>query len=456
MSQGKVTGSSLRLRNAPNTDSDIIADLPTGTIVEILKTLKGGAYPFSGGTRDDWHEVKVNSQKGFVASAFVTTITSPSPTPSPSLKEIRAVWIVNHPNSSVLSSSNNIINALNFLQAKGFNTVFPAVWNRGFTAFPSEVMASHGFPKQDPFYAEKNFDPVKEIVEQGKQRGMAVIPWFEYGFAASADADGGHILQKKSQWAAIDNSGNKVRHGNLTWMNSLNEEVQQFMLDLILEVINKYDVDGIQGDDRLPAMPFTGGYDTETRNKFKAKFGKNPPNEGKDNIWVKFRADLLTKYLERLFKAVKQAKSNCIVSVSPAAFPFCLNNLMQDSDNWVEKDIVDFLHPQLYRESFDTRKSKYKTEVERIISRFPSAEKRAKFAPGIAFTVTDTTNNTNKINLTTSDIVQSVQFNRQSGLSGESFFFFEGLTKNSNQMAIALQKEANYDQIASLPPPFIV
>ena len=47
-------------------------------------------------------------------------------------------------------------------------------------------------------------------------------------------------------------------------MNAIHPEVQQFLLDMVQEVIRSYDVDGIQGDDRLPAMPSEGGYSRYT------------------------------------------------------------------------------------------------------------------------------------------------------------------------------------------------
>jgi uncharacterized lipoprotein YddW (UPF0748 family) len=441
MAQGKVTASSLNLRNLPDTSADTLKALSTGTLVDIVKTVTGGNYSFSGGSRNDWHQVKVDDQEGFVAAAFVVPASPPSPT-SASIKELRGVWIGSHFNSPALTSPTTITNALDFLQLNGFNTVFPAVWNQGFTAFPSQVMERNGFTKQDPAYG--TFDPLREIVNQGKSRGMAVIPWFEYGFAASPDPNGGHILQTKPQWTALNISGQKVQHGGLTWMNSLDPEVQRFMLDLVLEVIETYDVVGIQGDDRFPAMPFNGGYDLTTKAQFKAKFGTNPPSSGKEAQWVQFRADLLTQYLSKLFKEVKNTKSNCIVSISPAPFPFGRDNLMQDSDDWVKKNIVDFLHPQFYRSSF----ANYKNEVDRIKTNF-TATQRVKYAPGIAFTA-------NGVNLTSTDIIQSVQYNRQNGLGGQVFFLYEGLIKNTNAMAIALSTQGGYNQIASLPLPFVI
>lgn len=44
---------------------------------------------------------------------------------------------------------------------------------------------------------------------------------------------------------------------------------QNFLLELIEEVFSKYDLGGIQGDDRLPAMPSEGGFDSYTVSLFK-------------------------------------------------------------------------------------------------------------------------------------------------------------------------------------------
>jgi uncharacterized lipoprotein YddW (UPF0748 family) len=440
MTQAQVTASSLMLRDQPNLNGNVIDSLPAGTRVEIVKTDQGGNYPFGSEIRNDWQQITVGEQNGFVAGAYVTPVSSP-PVFSNN-KEIRGVWICSHYNSDVLKSSTSITNALDFLQLYGFNTLFPAVWNQGYTAFPSEVMERNGFPKQDPEY--KNFDPIKEIVEQGKRRGMAVVPWFEYGFAASPKLDGGHILQLKPKWSAIDSSKNKVRHGDLTWMNSLNLEVQQFMLDLVKEVIQKYDVDGIQGDDRFPAMPFNAGYDNETVSAYNIKYGTNPPINGKEPVWIKFRADKLTQYLETLYKEVKRVKPTCTVFMAPAVFPFSLENLMQDTNNWIKHELVDFLNPQIYRSSFIG----YKSEVDKIKANFVASQ-RLKYVPGIAFTA-------NKIDLTTNDIVQSVNYNRQNGLGGQSFFYYEGLTRNSNEIAVALFNQNGYNQIASLPSSIII
>jgi len=65
-------------------------------------------------------------------------------------------------------------------------------------------------------------------------------------------------------------------------MNGFDPEVQDFILSLIMEVVEKYDIEGIQGDDRLPAMPSLAGYDNYTSSLYNQKFGIAPPQNYND------------------------------------------------------------------------------------------------------------------------------------------------------------------------------
>jgi hypothetical protein len=93
---GQIMASTLNLRTAPNTSSTIIAAFSTGTIVEILDTVTGGSFSLpSGGTSNKWHKVKIDSQQGFLAAAFVIDTGSPTDTS----KILDAIFKVNagHP-----------------------------------------------------------------------------------------------------------------------------------------------------------------------------------------------------------------------------------------------------------------------------------------------------------------------------------------------------------------------
>jgi uncharacterized lipoprotein YddW (UPF0748 family) len=352
------------------------------------------------------------------------------------MSEIRGVWIANRPHSQVLESRENIVEGMDFLQAYGFNVIFPVVWTRGYTLYPSQVMSKYHLPPIEPYYGQQQRDPLEEMITEAHQRQIKVIPWLEYGFAASHLSNGGHILTQYPHWQAIAQDGATVRHGGLTWMNAFNFQVQQFMLEIITEIIKTYNVDGIQGCDRLPALPINTGYDSETSNQYHAACGKNPPRNPQDRQWLQWRADQLTDFLAKVYQEVKAIKPQAIVSLSPAVYPFCLNNLLQDSKTWVERGLVDIIHPQIYRSNF----SAYNQEVKQLIKTY-DAKSLSKFAPGIALTA-------NGKDLTIKDLIKCIKTNcdrkaypkGNRNFQGQVFFHYEGLRKNNDLVAIALSK----------------
>ena len=190
---------------------------------------------------------------------------------------VRGVWLTNV-DSDVLFSKNAIQAAVNFLAEHGFNTIYVVMWNDSHTLFPSEVSQDYLGYSIDPRLDGR--DPLQEIITAGHARGLRIIPWFEYGFAASYKKDGGVILQKYPHWAARDTSGALLTKNGFEWLNAYHPEVQTFISKIILEVVNKYDVDGVQGDDRLPAQPVEGGYSEYTQKRYADDHqGAAPPDD---------------------------------------------------------------------------------------------------------------------------------------------------------------------------------
>jgi len=203
---------------------------------------------------------------------------------------IRGVWIPST-DCKVLTSKQRISEAMDFLADTGFNTVFPVVWNRGFTAYPSQIMREQFGIEIDARYQGR--DPLAELIVEANRVGLKVIPWFEYGFVSSYNLNGGHLLAKKPEWAARDCSGNLLQKNKFEWMNSLDSEVQDFLLGLMLEVAKNYPVNGVQGDDRI-ALPSEGGYDEKTVKRYLQECGREAPQNPRERHWLHWRADIIT------------------------------------------------------------------------------------------------------------------------------------------------------------------
>lgn len=326
-----------------------------------------------------------------------------------------ATWVTSVA-STALDSRDNIRQTVATCKASGINNIFVVVWNQGRTLYPSTVMQNTFGVKIADKYAGR--DPLQEMTEEAHKENIKVHAWFEYGFAASNGQNGGLILQKKPEWAAKDASGNLLTKNGFEWMNAFLPEVQDFMTSLVMEVVNNYDVDGIQGDDRLPALPSTGGYDDYTVNLYKSQHnGTPPPSDYKDADWVNWRANLLTTYLGLLYQQVKSKKPNMIVSTAPSVHPFDKNEYLQDWPTWLEKGYTDMVLPQVYR--YDI--AAYKTTLAQQLT-YLKPQYASKFFPGMLIQNAD-------YNPSVQFLTDMVNENRRNGIAGEGFWFFEGVKK---------------------------
>lgn len=327
----------------------------------------------------------------------------------------KATWVTNVA-SNALSSKENIRHTVENCHNAGINTIFIVVWNKGYTLYPSKIMNELCSIPIAPEYT--GWDPLAEMIEQAHKKEIQVHAWFEYGFACSFNQNGGHILKAKPHWAARDINGNLLNKNGFEWMNPFHSEVQNFMLSLILEVIRNYDIDGIQGDDRMPALPVEGGYDDYTVELYKSENnGSLPPMSSNAQDWIDWRANKLTEFQGRLYNAVKKENQKVIVSNAPSIHPWAKSNYLQDWPAWLESGYTDLVMPQHYRKTYED----YKIVLEQQLS-YLSSKYRNKFYPGVLI-------QNGSENPAESLLVQMIRLNRFYGIKGEGFWFYEGINK---------------------------
>lgn len=350
--------------------------------------------------------------------------------------ETRGIWLTTT-DSKVLRSKQRIAEAMDFLAETGFNVVFPVVWNKAVTLYPSQTMQQTFGVEIDPMSVGR--DPLEEVVVEARRVGLKVIPWFEYGFASSYNLNGGVLLQKKPEWTARDCNGNLLKKNGFEWLNALDSQVQEFFLNLVLEVVKDYDVDGVQGDDRFPAFPSEGGYDEVTVTRYRQKFNCNPPQNLKDRQWLQWRADILTEFLANLYREVKAVNPNLLVAIAPNIHDWAFQEYLQDSPAWLKRGIVDMIHPQIYRRDFRS----YQAIADKLVNQQFTDGTLPKLAPGILMKL-------GSYCISPEYLVQAIEYNRQLGIQGEVFFFYEGLRENNNTLA-KLLRNGPYAKSASFP-----
>jgi uncharacterized lipoprotein YddW (UPF0748 family) len=331
----------------------------------------------------------------------------------PQIAELRGVWLTNI-DSNVLFERDRLKSALQNLKQLNFNVVYPTVWNWGWTLYPSKVAQKVIGRSLDPEPGLQRRDMLKEVVNVGHQQGLTVIPWFEFGFMAPADSQ---LAKRRPQWLTSRRDGSKIwKEGthDRVWLNPFRPEVQQFIQDLIVEIVRNYDIDGIQFDDHF-GLPSELGYDAYTVALYKKEHGgKVPPANSKDPEWVQWRANKITNYMKRVFTAIKAAKKNCIVSVAPNPQRFSYEFFLADWQKWERMGLVEDLVIQVYRDDPNVFKSELEyPEVKAAKSHIPVSigiitGLKRKFVP-------------------MTQINQQVQQVRDRNFAGVSFFFYESL-----------------------------
>ncbi|MCC7395854.1 MAG: family 10 glycosylhydrolase [Planctomycetes bacterium] len=336
-------------------------------------------------------------------------------TTTPGQSELRAVWVAR----DGLTSRTKIQSTLDQLLAANCNCVCVNVWSRGYTIHPSDVLAAACGVTQDPAYLGR--DPLAEFVFEAHRRGIEVEAWFEYGFMFGwsgwyAGANGrGPVLNANPSWVGQDNTGNTQvsdgAGGFFTWASHEHPAVRQFLIDLVVEVVRRYDVDGVQFDRcRYPSTSF--GYDPTTSAAYLAATGNNPPTNVNNAAWKRWRADQLNAFHMSLYYAAKAVRSSVRVTDAPTVWPSSYDSFLQDWPQWVTASSLDLVYPQVYR----TTVAQYTTTLDQQLATLPMPL-RSKVAPGIrAITGTPT-----------SEVLGMVAANRARNLPGHVFWYAEGL-----------------------------
>ncbi len=395
---------------------------------------------------------------GLILSSLNPLLSLAQTPPPQAAREIRGVWITNV-DSDVLFTRDRLATAMKDLRELNFNTVYPVVWNWGYTTYPSQVakrvVGSSFMPKKSAgilagrkLAANEGFekrDVMQELVTQGRKQKLAVIPWFEFGFMAPATTDpaGSNLAKLHPDWLTQKQDGGTVwKEGKdpRVWLNPLKPEVKKFIIDLVVEVINKYDVDGIQFDDHF-GLPSEFGYDKFTVDLYKRENqGKVPPTDPKNEEWVNWRADKITLLMRDLYLAIKAANPKAIVSISPNPQGYAKSAFLQDWAKWERQGLVDELLIQLYRDKIETFVGEMKKPEVQLASR------NIPVGIGILTGVKPKP-------ISMKQIQTQIAAVRKQGLAGVSFFFYETLWKLTNE-PIPLRKNGfkqAFDRTAPRP-----
>jgi len=293
------------------------------------------------------------------------------------------------------------------------------------------------------------WDPLAFMVEEGHRRGIEIHAWFNpyrsWHPAAKGTPSASHISQTHPD--------SVHQYGRFQWMDPADPYVQQHSLDVVLDVVKRYDVDGVHVDDYFYPypdkdpqgnkleFPDQGLYDA-----YLAKGGKLARDD--------WRREQVNGFIHRLYDGIKREKRWVKFGISPFGIGRPGNppsiegfdqytQLYADAIKWFNEGWCDYFTPQCYWPIAQTKQS-FTTLIEYWAT---ENKKNRHLWPGM-FTSQIARQNAN---WNRGEVVNQIEATRsQAGVSGHVHFSFRVFTENAKELNELLT--ANLYAVPALVP----
>jgi uncharacterized lipoprotein YddW (UPF0748 family) len=276
--------------------------------------------------------------------------------------EFRGVWIATVDNIDwpqrgqydVESQKADFIRQLDMHVRNGMNAVIVQVRPATDAFYPSPyepwsqwLTGVQGKPPV-PFY-----DPLQFMIEESHKRGLEFHAWlnpyranFSVGKASIAPA---HITRLHPEWF--------LNYGGTTYFDPGNKEGQQWVENVIKDIVSRYDIDAVHMDDYFYPYRIAGREFPDA-----ASYAKDPRGLSKED-WRRSNVDTI---ISKLAFIIKDTKPWVKFGISPfgvwrnqdkdtmgsptKAGQTNYDDLYADILLWLQKGWIDYVAPQLYWE----------------------------------------------------------------------------------------------------------
>ncbi len=299
--------------------------------------------------------------------------------------------------------------ALKELSDSGFNMIFPNMLWGGVAHYPSDVL-----PRSKTY--AKYGDQMAQCLAAAKTHGIEVHVWkVNYRLTHRAPKKFIDDLRRQGRTQVTADGQPK------DWLCPSHPENIKLEIDSMVEVVEKYDVDGLHFDYiRYPGNNHC--YCDGCRKRFETASGRKVADWPADcyrgprrEEYRDWRCAQITKLVAAVARRVKALRKDVKISAAVfGSYPACRDSVGQDWIHWAKSGYVDFLCPMDYTES-DTRfQSLVKNQLRLLDGCVP-------IYPGIGATAA-------RSSLSPARVVGQVHHARKLGAGGFTIFDLGGQT----------------------------
>lgn len=199
----------------------------------------------------------------------------------------------------------------------------------------------------DPYY-----DPLTFTLEEAHSRALEVHAWINpfraYHPTAEEHFDLSHVSQKDFT----------VKYGAQLWMDPGNPEAREHSIRVIMDIVERYDIDGVHMDDYFYPYPVQNdaGDIVPFPDESSWRLYRHEDGSMSREDW---RRDNVDRFIEEVYRGIKERKPWVKFGISPfgiwrPGYPEGIKgldayeSLYADARKWLVNGWVDYFSPQLY------------------------------------------------------------------------------------------------------------
>ncbi|MFI5386092.1 MAG: glycoside hydrolase family 10 protein [Fimbriimonadales bacterium] len=364
-------------------------------------------------------------------------------------REFRAVWVAtvanidwpSKPGIPTSQAKQEMLAILDKCKAMHLNAVIWQVRPCADAIYPSKLepwspfLTGRSGKAPDPYW-----DPLEFGIKEAHKRGIEFHCWFN-PFRAK------HSLQKGEE-LSMDHISNAmpeiVKHyGDFLWMDPGEKETQRHTLAVIMDVVKRYDVDGIHIDDYFyPYKSYAKGADFPDDHSYTAY--QNAGGKMAKDDWRRANVDT---FIQDTYEGIHRIKPWVKFGISPFGIyrpghPRTVKagmdqyaDLYADPLKWLQKGWCDYLTPQLYWKI--NSEQPYKDLLDWWGQQ--NTDKRNLW-PGNYTSKTDPKETEGAALWPAKEIIDQVELTRQEGATGNVHFSMRALMHNAGGISDDLAK----------------
>ena len=331
------------------------------------------------------------------------------------MANVRALWVP----IWEITSVEKIDALMEELKGKNLNQLLVQIRYRGDAAYIPNRMDSTYFNPEKRYHAisDSLFDPLEYIIFKARMQNLEVHAWFPTFVITGHDLtklDSTHVYFTHPQWVTSDFSQQPMQPKDDvgSFLDPGIPEVQEYNLNVILDIISNYDIDGFHFDYiRYPESHF--GFNELALQAFEEEVKYQDAES-----WQNWKKDQVSRFVKKVNNAAKQIKPE--LQITAAVFPDpedAAERYLQNWQQWLEEGFLDKVYLMAYTKSTE----KLETDLT-YLNNFNLSD---KIVVGLRAW-------SNSDNYSTKEINDKMKIVRKMSYAGIALFSYTGLRQNRN------------------------